>query len=111
MKLMTSSEAQAKRRKAIEFLRRLGKEEEAVRFEAMDARDYAQHKGAELLENPNFERRLPTMARSRSKSELEAELDEANDYIEELETKLDDIVGITADADEEDEEEGEDDQD
>ena len=29
-----------------------------------------------------------------------AELDEANDYIEELEAKLDDIVGIAADGDE-----------
>ncbi len=46
------------------------------------------------------------MARAtKSKPEPEAELAEANDYIEELEAKLDDIAGIAADEDEEGEDE------
>jgi len=40
------------------------------------------------------------MARNKSKIALQAELDEANDYIESLEGKLDDIVGIAAGEDE-----------
>ena len=49
------------------------------------------------------------MARGKSKADLESELDEAKDYIEQLEGKLDDIAGIAADEDEEDEEEDDDD--
>jgi hypothetical protein len=45
------------------------------------------------------------MSRGKSKEELEADLDEANEYIEKLEGKLDDIAGIAADEDEENEEE------
>ena len=79
----------------------------------MDAAEYAEHKGAELLENPNLNRkdRIKTMARGESKADLESELDEAEDYIERLEGKLDDIAGIAADEDEEDEEEEVDDSD
>ena len=76
----------------------------------MDVEEYVEHKGVELIDdNPN--RRNSTMANRKTKPQLEAELDEANDYIEELEEKLDDIVGIAADeeedSDEEDDEEDE----
>src|SRR5262249_5893795 len=100
MKFMTEGEAETKRQKAIEFLRRIGKDDDADRFEAMDAADYVEHKGMELIDNPEGRK---GMARGKSKVELEAELTEANDYIEELEGKLDDIAGIAADEDEEEE--------
>src|SRR5215471_18934601 len=101
---MTEGEAETKRRKAVEFLRRIGNDEAADEFEDMAAAEYAEHKGVELLDNPH---RRKTMARvSKSKAELEAELDEAQDYIEELEAKLDDIAGIAADEDEEEDETG-----
>lgn len=106
MKLMTRSEAETKRRKAVEFLRRIGQEDDAERFEAMDAKEYAEHKGAELLENPR--RRYLQMARPKTKAEMEAELDEANGYIEELEAKLDDIAGIVTQDEDEEDEDGED---
>jgi hypothetical protein len=109
MKLMTPSEAETKRRKAVEFLRRIGRDDAAERFEGMDAAEYAEHKGAQLLENPT---RRHTMKRVKTKTEIEAELETANDYIEELETKLDSIAGIAAgDEDEEDDDEEEDDDD
>src|SRR5262249_48441886 len=112
MKFMTEGEAETKRQRAIEFLRRIGQDDDADRFEAMDAAGYAEHKGAELLENPHVKRRKG-MPRGKSKAELEAELDEAQDYIEQLEGKLDDIAGIAADedAEEEDEDPGPDDSD
>ncbi len=56
------------------------------------------------------------MAIAKSKADLEVELDEANEYIDQLEGKLNDIVGIAAEEDDDldegdssDEEEGEDD--
>ena len=47
---------------------------------------------------------------NKSENELQTELDEAKDYIEELEGKLDDIAGIATDEDEDEDEEGEDDE-
>jgi hypothetical protein len=105
MKVLTRSEAEAKRRKAVEFLRRIGDDDLAEEFEGMDAAGYAAHKGAELIENPT--RRHLSMARMKSKAEVQAELDEAQDYIEELEAKLDDIAGIASDEDEDEEEDEE----
>jgi hypothetical protein len=99
---MTPGEAETKREKAVEFLRRIGRDDDAETFEAMGAREYAEHKGAQLLENPT--RRNPTMAHIKSKPELQAELDDANEYIEQLEAKLDSIAGIAAGEDEEEEE-------
>jgi hypothetical protein len=110
VKLLTRSEAETKRRKAVEFLRRIGKDEDADRFEAMDAGEYAEHKGAELLENPP--RRRTIMKRPKNRPQLEAELEDAHEYIEELETKLDSIAGIASgDGDEADEESNSDDDD
>ncbi|MCE5309148.1 MAG: hypothetical protein LLG20_16025 [Acidobacteriales bacterium] len=43
------------------------------------------------------------MGRGKLKAELKAELDEAHGYIEELETMLDDIAGVAADEEDEDE--------
>lgn len=107
---MTPSEAETKRQKAVAFLRRIGQYDDADRFEAMGADEYAEHKGAELLGNPT--RRQATMKRPKSRAELEGELENANEYIEELETKLDSIAGIASgDADEEDEESDSDDDD
>lgn len=49
------------------------------------------------------------MATLRSKAGVKVELDDANDYIQELEAKLNDILGIAAEAgDEEDSDEEED---
>jgi len=45
---MTRSEAEAKRQKAVEPLRRIGKPEDAERFAATTPEDYAAHKDAEL---------------------------------------------------------------
>ena len=100
---MTPDEAETKRQKAVEFLRRIGQDDDADRFEAMDAGEYAEHKGAELRANPT--RRHGTMKRPKSRTDLQAELENANEYIEELETKLDSIAGIASGEEEEEEEE------
>ena len=84
VKLMTLSEAETKRRKAVEFLRRIGKDEDAERFENMTAQAYVEHKGAELLQNPR-RRRRPIMARESgpTKAELSDILDEIGELAEE----------------------------
>jgi hypothetical protein len=56
MKLITEGEAETKRLKAVDFLRRIGKDDDADRFEATDAEESAEHKGAQLLDNPNTKR-------------------------------------------------------
>ena len=48
------------------------------------------------------------MSDNKTKAELQADLDEANERIEELESKLEDIMDI-ADSEDEDEDEEEDD--
>ncbi len=92
---MTLSEAETKRRKAVEFLRRIGNDDLAEDFDSMDAEGYAAHKGAELIDNPS--RRI---GMAKSKAALQSELEDANSYIEELESKLDQIAGIASDDDE-----------
>ena len=106
MKFMTSSEAEAKRQKAVEFRRRIGQDGEADRFDAMEAREYAEHNGAELRDNSP--RRYVSMRNLKTRSELQAELEYANEYIEELESKLDNIAGIAAGDEEESVDEDED---
>jgi hypothetical protein len=103
VKFLTRGEAETKRKKAVDFLQRIGQDEDADRFESMDAAEYAEHKGAELLDNPT--RRRTNMKRPKSRSELQAELENANEYIGELEGKLDGIVAIASGEDEESEEE------
>jgi hypothetical protein len=107
MSLLTLSEAETKHPKAVEFLRRIGNDDPADQFDAMDARECAEHKGAELIENPGKGKGNRAMANGKTKADLQSELDEANDYIEELEAKLDDIAGIAADEDEEEDDDEE----
>ena len=79
---MSRGEAETKRRKAMEFLRRVGRDDDADRFAAMDAEEYAVHKGAELLPNPT---RRMTMARQMNPTagELSETLAEIADLAEE----------------------------
>src|SRR4051794_7175906 len=91
MKLMSPAQAETARRRAVTGLRNLGKDDDADRFDSMDAREYAEQKGIEIHENPT---RSTHMAGRKTAAQLKAELEEANDYIEQLESKLDDIVGI-----------------
>ena len=81
---MTRSEAETKRRKAVEFLRRIGKPEDAERFEAMSPEDYTAHKHAELMANP-YTRRYRIMAQEAgpTKAELADRIDDIEDLLEE----------------------------
>ena len=98
---MTRSEAETKRRKAVEFLRRIGKDQDAERFEAMTPQEYAEHKGAELLENPF--RRCSMARRRRTVAELEAEIADLQEQVDDLEgenetlqDQLDEVASIVA---------------
>ena len=82
-KVMTRSEAESKRRKAAEFLRRIGKPEDAVRFEAMSPEQYAAHKHAELMANPFRRYRIMAQETGPTKAELTERIDDIEDLLEE----------------------------
>jgi hypothetical protein len=98
---MTEGEAETKRQKAIEFLERIGGD--ADKFRDMDAAEYADHKGAELLPNP-FKRSIKM-----TKSEMAETLDQLADGLgealdpeltrEELVSKVKDLADIAAGED------------
>ncbi|HEV2173477.1 MAG TPA: hypothetical protein VGR71_07915, partial [Nitrospira sp.] len=81
-KLKTLSEAESARRRAVTGLHNLGREDEADRYDGMSAREYAEEKGIELVENP---RRRNCMAKPKSASTLRDENAELKDRISELE--------------------------
>ena len=83
MKLMTRSKAEAKRRKAVEFLHRIGNDGLAEEFEDMTAEEYAEHKGAELIHNP--QQGGSSMAQA-TKAELHEAMDEALEILNEAYT-------------------------
>jgi hypothetical protein len=51
MQFMSPGEAETKRQKAVGFLRRIGNDDLADEFDAMSPEEYAEHKGAQLLES------------------------------------------------------------
>ena len=74
MKQFTEAQAEQKRQQAIAFLERIG--EDPGEFEEMSAGEYAQHRGAEIV-NPR--RGKETM----TKTELDALVDELADGLDE----------------------------
>lgn len=95
-------------RKAVRFLRDVvGDPDRAEEFESMSPQDYAEHKGVEIVANPNLvERKVNRMTR-KSRADLEAELKDLQGYVEELEDKIDTIADVVAEGDEEEDEEEE----
>lgn len=116
MKYMSLGEAETKRQKAIEMLRRLGNDEAASEFEGTTPEKYAQRKDAQLLENP-FRRN--TMAQRRKTIvELEAEVGDLQDQLgdleeenENLQDQLNQIAGIAGGEGEGEEDEASDEDD
>ena len=117
---MTRSEAGSKRRKSAEFLRRIGKPEDAVRFEAMSPEQYAAHKHAELMANPFRRYRIMAQEAGPTKAELADRIDDIEDLLEEaldpeltreeLVSKVKEIQGVASGEPEEEEAELEDDE-
>jgi hypothetical protein len=75
-KLWSESEAELKRRQAVEFLGRIGAD--SSKFEDMSAAQYAESRGAALLPNPSSIRRV-----AMTKSELAGTLDQLADGLDE----------------------------
>ena len=114
-KLKTLSEAESARRHAVTGLHNLGRDDEADRYEGMDAREYAEEKGMEIVENP-LRRRLVMAKVTKSIAELEDEIealtsenDDLQESVEDLQGQLDDIAEIVS-PEEEDDEDTEDDE-
>jgi hypothetical protein len=109
-KFMTEGEAEGKRQKAIEFLERIGRD--ADKFLEMDAAEYAESKGAQLL-NPTRGKKTMT------KAELDGLVDELADGLEEaldpsltreqLVDKVKELANLASGEEDEEEEEEEED--
>jgi len=82
-KVMTRSEAETKRLRAVEFLRRIGKDEDAERLAEMSPDDYAAHKHAELMANPYRRYRIMAQEAGPTKAELTERIDDIEDLLEE----------------------------
>lgn len=74
---LTLEQAERKRQQAEAFMERLGKEGAADRFAEMTAAEYAESRGAELVENPNGDGRCPVTI-----AELEGVLDEVETVLD-----------------------------
>ena len=81
--MMTRSDAETKRRKAVEFLRRIGKPEDAERFAATTPEQYAAYKHAELMANPLRRYRIMPQEAGPTKAELTERIDDIEDLLEE----------------------------
>jgi uncharacterized protein (DUF3084 family) len=119
-KLKTLSEAETARRRAITGLHNLGRDEDADRIEGLSAREYAQEKGIEIVENPRRRNRMPRQTKTRAELEadidaLQAENDDLQESVDDLQGQLDDISDILNPEDEGDDsddgDDGENDQD
>jgi hypothetical protein len=86
MKVLTRSEAESKRLKAIEFLRRIGKDDDADRFEDMSTDEYAEHKVAQLLENPHGKRRTTMAQRKTELQQAQDDIGDVKDILQEAYT-------------------------
>jgi len=112
-KLKTLSEAETSRRRAVTGLHNLGRDEDADRIDSLSAREYADEKGFEIIENPSRRRRIMAR-RTKSREELQAELEELRAENAELQSEneeLQDQIDAVAEAigvEEEEEEEDED---
>jgi len=123
MKYMTQTEAARKQHQAAELMRRIGKDDEATRFDEMSLEEYAAGRGAQLTggANPN-RRRRPAMARRTNQAVND--VDDANDALdqiadladegldpeltrEEVVAKLKEIADVASGEDEEDEDDDE----
>ena len=118
---MTPTEAETKRRKAVAFLRRVGRDDDAARFEGTTASEYAEHRGAELSQNPTSERNtVMQQTVGVTKAELSDILDQISDLAEEaldpeltreeVVAKVKEISDAASGEEDEDDEEEDDDQ-
>ena len=82
-KVMKRSEAETERRKAVEFLQRIGKPEDAEWFEAMSPEQYAAHQHSELMANPLRRYRIMAQEAGPTKAELTERIDDIEDLLEE----------------------------
>jgi len=89
-KLKTLSEAETARRRAVTGLHNLGRDEDADRIDSLSAREYADEKGFEIIENPSRRRRIMPR-RMKSREELQAELEELRSENVELQAENEDL--------------------
>jgi hypothetical protein len=105
VKALTRAQLESRKEKAVRFTRDvLGDPDRAEEIADENLEDYAARRKIQLT-NPS-KRRNAIMARTKSKAELEAEIDDLKDENAELQDQLDTIADIVAPADEDDDDNG-----
>ena len=84
-KQVTREQAERKKQQAATFMERIGEDDRADEFDDMSVEEYAEHRGFELIANPNRKVRKKTMAAG-TKAELSDAIDEAVDVLNEAYT-------------------------
>jgi len=77
---MSLDRAETARLRAVDMLRRFGRDDDADRFQEMDASEYLEHKGIEP--NPTSKLRSYMATQTSTKAELESILDEVTEILE-----------------------------
>jgi hypothetical protein len=99
---LTRAQLERRKTQAVRFTRDvLGDPERADEIEAQSLEDYAERRKVKLL---NSFRRNGTMARGRTKADLEVQIADRQDGNQDLQDQLDTIADIVAPADEDDDE-------
>jgi hypothetical protein len=114
MKTLTREQAEQKRQKAIEFLRRVGNDERADEFDDMTVDQYAEHRGVKLSNHPRKEEtKMATKASlwKQKAEDFQSENDELRDRLDEYEARFDDIASSLPELEEAEEPEEEDSED
>ena len=73
-KSVTREQAERKRQQAVTLMERIGDTDRADEFGDMSVEEYAEHRGLDLVNNPNRKERNQSMA---TKAELQEQLDTA----------------------------------
>src|SRR5215831_7921357 len=101
MKALTRDQLESRKEKAVRFTRDvLGDADRADEIADESLEDYAERRRIQIT-NPS-KRRKAIMATTKSKADLEAEIEDLKDENEELQDQLDTIADIVAPEDEDD---------
>jgi hypothetical protein len=107
VKALTRAQLESRQDKAVRFTRDvLDDPDRADEIADEDLEEYAERRGIQIT-NPS-RRRDAIMATTKSKAELEAEIDDLKDENAELQDTLDAIADIVSPADEEEDDDGQD---
>ena len=106
-KQLTADQVQAKKDRAVQFLRDVvGDDDKADAFDDMDLDEYAEHKRIEIVNRGKRSLNMAGNGNGRTKQDLLDEIDDLQQENQALQDQLDAIADIVSPPDDEDDEDG-----